>query len=376
MTQNLKAGKRDRNLDLYFDELGRSAPRHSAGKNEPLEAIRRLELATWRAVLEARDGPGASGAVLAVLEDWAAGVPKRAAAVERLAELGAGDLFLEDGSGSEALEEATRAMLEADPDRELLATLVRLHEDDEEIESLWEEISRRKAAFIRSNLRLVIAVAKKYQSRDVELGDLIQEGNLGLIKAVDRFDPSRGVKFSTYAVWWIRHRVGRSAADNRHPVRMPIHAAAAVRRLERASSALETREGRQPGKKEIERFSGLDNRTVERARNTPRPRRIAIISGDEPEKSDRDGAGVALVDIDAALPDSGATLSEWKGMLEEVLECLPAFEREIVRRRYGLDGEEESTLQAIGEDSGLSRERIRQLQNRALDRIRQQLRLD
>ncbi len=373
MTQNRKAEKRDLNLDLYFDEIGRSAPRHSAGENGPLETIRRLELAAWRAVLEARHGLAEPGAIL---EDWAAGVPRRAAALERLAELGAGDLFSRDGDGADLVGEATRAMLEADPDRELLATLVYLHAEDEEIELLWEEISRRKSAFVRSNLRLVIAVAKKYQSRHVELGDLIQEGNLGLITAVDRFDPSRGVKFSTYAVWWIRHRVGRSAANNRHPVRMPVHAAAAVRRLERVSSTLETRDGRRPGKEEIGRLSGLDDRTVERARNTPKPRRIAIMSGDEPEDSDRDGAGVALVDTGAAPPDFGATLSEWKRMLEGVLETLPEFEREIVRRRYGLDGEGESTLQAIGEDSGLSRERIRQLQNRALDRIRRQLRLD
>lgn len=244
-----------------------------------------------------------------------------------------------------------------------------------ETERLATQIRLTKHAFIRANLRLVVSIARRYDKGQMPLIDLVQEGNLGLIKAVERFDYKRGFRFNTYASWWIRHAIGRALADKGQAVRVPVHALDAQQRLGRAVDAITLRLGRMPTEEELVEETGINPRKLKKVQK----HKLALIASLDKEISSGDNRKYIdlLADESIKNPYENAVLSAWQQNMDSVLEILSPIERTIVKWRYGLDNNgEEMTLKEIGNYYNLSRERIRQIQEQALKKIRRKLDLD
>ncbi|MCP4602126.1 MAG: sigma-70 family RNA polymerase sigma factor [Proteobacteria bacterium] len=242
------------------------------------------------------------------------------------------------------------------------------------LKAITGRVETAKHRFIQANLRLVVAIARRYDRGQMPLIDLIQEGNLGLIKAVERFDYRRGFRFSTYASWWIRHAIGRALADKGHAVRIPVHALDTQHRLARASEMIGLKLGRSPTDDELAKEAGIDRRRLVKARRHPL---VPVCSLDR-EISDSDDRRYIdlLSDEEGKSPFETTMLRAWIEEMDEVLGVLTPMEQSIIRWRYGLDNGEEMTLKEIGDYYNLSRERIRQLQEQALRKIRRHLALD
>jgi RNA polymerase sigma factor (sigma-70 family) len=226
---------------------------------------------------------------------------------------------------------------------------------------------RASEEFIQANLRLVVSIAKRYQSTDMPILDLIQEGNLGLIHAVEKFDWRRGFKFSTYATWWIRQTIGRGIDNTSRTVRLPVHAGDQVRRLLRARSQLEGQIGRQPSASELGEYLHLPEAEVATLlRYVIEPVSLATPVGSEGETELGD------VVSDPAAPTPFDVVAD--GMLghevDRLLGALTERERQILRLRYGLDRGEPRTLEEVGAELSLTRERIRQIERSALAKLR------
>jgi RNA polymerase primary sigma factor len=236
------------------------------------------------------------------------------------------------------------------------------------------QVERAKHVFIQANLRLVVAIARRYDRGKMQLIDLIQEGNLGLIKAVERYDYRRGFRFSTYASWWIRHAIGRALADKGQAVRVPVHALDMQHRLVRAVDLIGMKLGRTPTDEELAKETGIDRRRLAKARK----RAVAPMCSLDRELSNVDDRCYVdlLVDDEYKNPFEATLLRSWIQDMNKVLDVLTPMEQTIIRWRYGLDDCEEMTLKEIGEHYKLSRERIRQLQEQALRKIRKYMALD
>jgi len=221
--------------------------------------------------------------------------------------------------------------------------------------------------FIKANGRLVVSIAKYYRGRGVPFADLIQEGNIGLMRAVDRFDYRRGFKFSTYATWWIRQAVTRAIADQGRTVRIPVHVFEKVRKLRRASRKLNLELGREPRESEIAAEMGLTVKKVEKLREIgQRPLSLQKPVGDGEDSE----FGDFIEDTQVFPPPDAATQEILTEQLDEVLSSLTRREEEVLRRRFGLDGGGGQTLEEVGWEFGVTRERIRQIEEKALERLR------
>ena len=224
----------------------------------------------------------------------------------------------------------------------------------------WEEL-------VRCNLRLVISIAKNYAGRGLELPDLIQEGNLGLMRAAQSFDSEFGTKFSTYATWWIKQSIGRALSNKSALIRVPVHAAEGERAVNGARSFLRERTGREPSNREIAAFLGRTPREVEEMLAL----RKTVVSSDLPVGNDDEGTLSDLLADDREPSTEESVLQEVMCRnLRELLLKLPDRERHVIERRYGLDGDPPATLEEIGVCIGVTRERARQIQGRALKRLR------
>jgi RNA polymerase primary sigma factor len=227
--------------------------------------------------------------------------------------------------------------------------------------------------FVQANLRLVVSIARRFNHGRMALADLIQEGNLGLIKAVERYDYRRGFRFSTYASWWIRHAISRALADKGREVRLPVHMIDAQHRLTKARRQLTGQLGRQPTSEELAEATQMPLDKIEKMRSWLLEQSISL---DKPVGDD-EGRSLGEVLEDPDREDSSPTGDlEWEALTSEVrdlLRELRPIEADILRQRFGLGTEQELTLKEIGDKYNLSRERIRQLQEQALSKMRRAL---
>lgn len=244
-------------------------------------------------------------------------------------------------------------------------------QEEKELRKDVEKGGVARDRFIRSNLRLVVGIVKKNRNRGVDTLDLIQEGNIGLMRAVKKFDPERGFKFSTHATWWIRQAVSRAVAYQGRTIRLPVHRIEELTELNRKKKVLTVELGREPNSKELAESLDWPEEKVETILNLPKdPLSLDILVGEDEDSY----LGEMIEDEETASPPEAATREIIGEQLREAVDSLSERERRVLELRFGLKDGIDRTLEEVGQEMGFTRERARQIEAQALRKIRHPLR--
>ena len=290
--------------------------------------------------------------------------------------------LIDDYAVEDDLENDIKSCEESDPNASGFDDPVRIHlreigriplltpeEETELAEQIAEGNAEARDKLIVANMRLVVSIAKHYVGRGMPLLDLIQEGYSGLIKAVERFDHTKGYKFSTYATWWIRQAITRAIADQARTIRIPVHMVETISRVKKAQNSLLHRNGREPTTNEIADELGMTPEKVrEVLRISQEPVSLEAPVGEEEDSF----LGDFIPDEDAPTPVDTAMKSAFKDELNKALNTLPEREREVLKFRYGVGYDRSHTLEEVGRQFKVTRERIRQIEAKALRKLRTQ----
>ncbi len=232
-----------------------------------------------------------------------------------------------------------------------------------------EQADEARDELVRANARLVISIAKRYQNLGLPLLDLIQEGNIGLLRAIDRFEPARGLRLSTYATWWVRQAINRAVANQGRTVRLPAYLQDRLHKMQRVTQDLEQTLGRAPNDEELADALTITAEEV----HTMRVAAVPVTSLDDPFSDDEDDSPIAQLEDTEVIPlDELVARRMLREAMERALEELPARYAMILRMRYGMDGDKPRTLEYIAQKLNLSRERVRQIERDAFTRLRLQ----